>query len=163
MKVKIYNLYNLQNSKNVITSIPEVEETEINNCVQIIMTENRNIPIHNIYYSKSIKTLDFEADRSLSFKDWLRYRFKKEKNYLLNQKDIHNDHYLRLYDSNFKYTHKMREVEDFINLYDLKQIMLSTNEEVNYLLNIFNEILREKYGDVKISDFNTTNYIFSLF
>ncbi len=159
MEVKICDLYWPQKSDSIVTSIPRVEENEINDCVQKIMAENSNIPIYNIYYSRMIRALDFKAEKQLSITNWLKYRAETEINSLLNQEEIQDDHYLRLYDDNFKYTHRMHEFEDFISLYDLNQIIVKTNKECNGLLKKFNKELAEKYGNVKMEYFSVVCFI----
>ncbi len=154
MEVKICDWYWPQKSDSIVTNIPGVEETEINDCVQKILAENSNIPIYNIYYSRMLRALDFKAEKQLSITNWLKYRAETEINSLLNQEEIQDDHYLRLYDDNFKFTHKMNAFEDFISLYDLNQIIVRTNKEFNDLLKGFNKELAEKYGNVDIDYFN---------
>ena len=152
MKVKICDIYDPQDNIDKITNIYGVEETEINNCVQIIMAENNNIPIQNIYYSRFDHILHFKADKQLSITNWLKFQTETEINSLLQQ-DIKDGHYLRLYDDKFKYTHKINGMEDFINLYDLNQIVLKTHQEYKDLLSSFNEELAGKYGNIEIEFF----------
>ena len=159
MEVKICDFYWPQKSDSIITTIPRVEETEINDCAQKILAENSKVAIYNIYYSRMIKSLDFKAAKQLSITNWLRHRAETEINSLLNQEEIQNDHFLRLYDDNFKYTRIINEKEDFINLYDLNQIVLKTHKEYNNLLESFNKKLAEQYHNVKINYFNVVCFI----
>lgn len=152
MKVNFCDIYNHQDNKDIVTDIFGVEETEIDNCVKIITAENKDSSIHNIYYARFTNSLHFKADKQLSITNWLKFKAETEINSLIDQ-DIKDDHYLRLYDDKFKYTHKINGVEDYISLYDLNQIVLKTNQEYNDLLRSINKELAEKYGNIEIEFF----------
>lgn len=120
-----------------ISSISNIEEHQLENCLNIIFKSNSNVVFNTIQYLKNNKKLYFYANKKISTKSWEDYYVKKyrpESKSSTMLKEI----------SNVLNSEKIKD-NNCISLYDVTKLIKTKNEKHNHIkeqyINLLQNIL----------------------
>ncbi len=135
-----------------ITTINDIDEDSLENCLKSILEENQAVLFNTIQYSKQKKKIYFYTDKPISSNNWEESKYRKYQ---------HLDYNIELLGEIKKifYSKKINNPE-YISLYDIAKLMKMKNKEYEEMQDSYEDLLEQKINDqyydssLYISSFN---------
>lgn len=139
-----------------VTKISNINDSNIEKCLQIIFDSNKNITFNTIQYSRNNKELYFYTNEPISTKKWEEAKIKTYTP-LTNTSEI-------LEEIKNIFLQEKNKEEDHISLFEVSKLLKKKNNELDRIQKSYEEkmeyLIKEKYGkssDIIIYDFDYEN------
>lgn len=129
-----------------VTSIEDVSEDSLEECLKKILEFNPNVIFNTIQYSKKDKKVYFYTDKTISIQAW-------EEGKVTNHKPLNNSEEILGEVENILNQERVKDT-NYISLYDVANLMKKFNNEYDRVKKIycdyFRRILKRKYNSSSI-------------